>query len=1104
MGKLELKQRKFLFHALEFITMVGPTTVMIQLIMQYKKPFLMLPHKRIDQILLSVIRGSKYSIATSLKMAALAGEFASIDLSAKEAFLKLKEKYEGIAVELIKQIESHHLAAVLLETPSDIEGMTPLELAFEYRLFAFLSQSKIEKIAHQVWYEQFFLNPKRTFEVSDVDAWNVLELMRNPYKFYFKPFGKYVIATFLFTAYLFMFSYILFERPSIFDPPEVIEVIFWVFNIGYLGFECYQALIEDGIKDYLSDWTNYIDMAISINFATQIVLRVIWIFDPDDNGCDNNKLSAIEWNYNTGLAMNEYQKCPTTSQIRSTSGYWSASCGATFADWPRLSNDTNFLCDFDPSQAFYYPAEDKCDCWKQLDYYLSNSCCREDDSSSAVAFNFLYGFNAILLWMRVLYFAEQNSTLGPLIKIVLAMKDDFANYLKLTLLFMIGFSFAIRAFIGDYSREFSTVPSTILYMFKSTFGKIDFSVLEACGEADDDLCSDSGWISTWRSNLVQTLIMGYLIIALIMIRLLIAMISFTYNKIIRQAEHQVVYQYIKNAYELDRSSGLMPPPLNIFVFAVAIVWLIMDLLMVILINRYIDVENHLQLAKPVGSSYIKRVWHGIQDLFARNNSYWICAHCKEHNYERYDVNRYLSQFRPSCDPADTKIVEVYSPEICQRCYRNKTAVGRMTIVLQQISFGIFTVVVYPVLFTFMLIPAIISWIADFLTDDSGDEGQWGDQDDEDDKKNELKRHQTMNGATLASTGRARSDSYKQSAEYKIRKKREKEAKKQKEKMKRAEQYRMLRQMQQLDTQLNALPTSDSHTTVQNLKKSLKSIIRGYRQRGVHILTPNINEIVDEVTSDKTPIAKLQLQVTEIKTLLNELAEIVRASNQFTVASALVNMQSMDPEDRDDHVDDKKDGGGDKGGDDDGDIGPLSLSALTARKSKSRQASRLSLKNRDSTMAFVSAAAEQLQTALSMRSSSINHDALLPSTNTKRGLSDKFEDIAASLLMPADDKDKNSITYKPTDVMRHKSSYKKKSRREIPISSNITDKDYNFNTDDEIVLTQADLHEEADDNNDNNDNEKKPDIYNQMSDNTENMLNHILDEEDIDTTDNEKP
>merc|ERR1712113_242786 len=251
--------------------------------------------------------------------------------------------------------------------------------------------------------------------------------------------------------------------------------------------------------------------------------------------------------------------------------------------------------------------------------------------------------------------------------------------------------------------------------------------------------------------------MGYLIIALIMIRLLIAMISFTYNKMIRQAEHQVVYQYIKNAYELDRSSGLMPPPLNIFVFAIAIIWLIMDFLMVILINRYIDVENHLQLAKPVGGSYHQRVWHGILDLFSRNTSYWICAHCREHNYKKFDINKYLTQFRPACDPVDAKIVEVYAPEICQSCYRNKSAVNRMTIILQQISFIVFCVIVYPALFLVVLIPALISWFNDWLSDDSAAEGQWGDaNDDDDDKKKQLKRHQTM--GNTANQQRPRNDS----------------------------------------------------------------------------------------------------------------------------------------------------------------------------------------------------------------------------------------------------------------------------------------------------------------------------------------------------------
>ena len=50
------------------------------------------------------------------------------------------------------------------------------------------------------------------------------------------------------------------------------------------------------------------------------------------------------------------------------------------------------------------------------------------------------------------------------------MKDDFLNYMNLTALFMLGFTFAIQTFIGDFTLEFSSFQSTFLYMFKSTFG----------------------------------------------------------------------------------------------------------------------------------------------------------------------------------------------------------------------------------------------------------------------------------------------------------------------------------------------------------------------------------------------------------------------------------------------------------------------------------------------------------------------------------------------------------------------------------------------------------------------------------------------------------
>jgi len=929
--------------------------------------------------------------------------------------------------------------------------MTPLDIAFEYELFSFLSQSKIEKIAHQVWIEQYFLNPKRIFEVSDIDAWNVLEFLKSPYRFYFQPLGKYIIQTFLYFGYLLIFSAILFQRPNIYDVPQPLELIFWVFNMGYLGFECYQAFVEDGLKDYLTQWTNYIDMSISINFAAQIVLRVMWIFQLgfNKNNCDNDKLGRVQYNYNTGLPFGEHQKCPTTPQIGSTQGYWLEACGLTFSDYPIPNNDTarTFLCDFNASDAFYYPASVKCACWRQLDFYLEDSCCREGDGFAAVLFNFLYGFNAILLWMRTLYFAEQDSTLGPLIKIIMAMGNDVMNYVKLTALFMIGFSFGIRAFMGNFSGEFSSVTSTILYMFKSTFGKIDFSVLEACGDAANDLCKDQGWLPFWRSNFGQILMCVYLVLALVMIRLLIAMVSYTYNSLIKQAEHQVVYQYIKSVYDFDASSGLMPPPLNIFVFALATIWIIMDTLMVILINRYIDVENHLQLAKPVGSSYIKRVWHGIQDLFARNTSYWICAHCKEHNYEKYDITKYLKQFTPECDPADTEIVEVYSPVMCQRCYRNKAKVGRMTIVLQQISYLVFVVSVYPCLTVVVFIPALISWFREFLADDSG-EGNWGeteeDDDDDEDMTKNFKRHQTMNtNVEGGAIGRTRTMSeYKKTPEYKLKKQKQKEARKKKEMIEKAEKYRMLRQIQQINAQLDAIPTSDSHATVNALKKSLNQVIKNYNPRQKkHILTPNINEIVDEVTSDKTPISKLQKEVKDIKSKLEDILNEVKQAQQFQVASTLVGIQSMDDNDNGDGdgFDGGKPGGGGLafGGPGHGESGyNPSKAALVLKAHKSRK--------KENAMAALS---DALQRTASMKK--VGQDNI-PSTGLHGSHSSRLsmQDMASNMLgLPVAEEDhkevsasNTGVTWKPTDAMRHKRKFKQKSKRVLLLHSDDEERD----------------------------------------------------------------
>jgi len=314
-------------------------------------------------------------------------------------------------------------------------------------------------------------------------------------------------------------------------------------------------------------------------------------------------------------------------------------------------------------------------------------------------------------------------------------------------------------------------------------------------------------------------------------------------------------------------------------------------------------------------------------------------------------------------------------------------------------------------------------------------------------------------------------------------------------IKQAERYRMARIQKQVDTQLNAIPTSDSHTTVTALKKSLRAIISNYHPRKVkHILTPNINQIVDDVTSDKTPIAKLQNQVKDLKKVMDELFELVKASQTFTVATTMAMQQSVDIEQQ--------------------------QNTVNQHKQKKKGQTGLILENKDSTMAFVSAAAEQLQSALTSRSSNV----ILPSTQISNRQSTNrmsVKDIANTLFAPIDDNsnliqtNNNSLIYKPTDVMRHKQSYKRKSANNLlqfddddikddderPIVSNITVDQYQFDKDNDIVLNDIDNSSGVEEEEEINQTKKKEKLK-MLNDDTEKYLDSLLDEET--QTDTEKP
>ena len=233
--------------------------------------------------------------------------------------------------------------------------------------------------------------------------------------------------------------------------------------------------------------------------------------------CDESVLAL--YNYKTGALFENYLQCPTTYQIAS---YQTSMIASGKCSMPNINVNVTAYNDY--CQTINPTVMDGCYCFSALDLFLENSCCRKSNSPEAIIFQFLYALNAILLWARLLHFFEQNETLGPLLKIMMTMINDLLNYIRLTVLFGLGFALAMITVIGDWSGEFYEIRATLFYMFKSTFGKIDFVVLEACGDSVDDLCPDDGWIPYWRSNLAETLMSVYLVIALILIRLLIAMV----------------------------------------------------------------------------------------------------------------------------------------------------------------------------------------------------------------------------------------------------------------------------------------------------------------------------------------------------------------------------------------------------------------------------------------------------------------------------------------------------------------------------------------------------------------------------------------------------
>ena len=108
-------------------------------------------------------------------------------------------------------VESDHMATILLEVRSDIDGMNAIEMALEFHLNKFVTNQRIERVTTSIMNDFEFLRPVNKDEAFQIDPLSIKLIWRKMFypQFYFTPLGMYSSChSTLIPIVLFPFSFI--------------------------------------------------------------------------------------------------------------------------------------------------------------------------------------------------------------------------------------------------------------------------------------------------------------------------------------------------------------------------------------------------------------------------------------------------------------------------------------------------------------------------------------------------------------------------------------------------------------------------------------------------------------------------------------------------------------------------------------------------------------------------------------------------------------------------------------------------------------------------------------------------------------------------------
>merc|ERR1712154_587119 len=179
------------------------------------------------------------------------------------------------------------------------------------------------------------------------------------------------------------------------------------------------------------------------------------------------------------------------------------------------------------------------------------------------------------------------------------MGDDIMNFAFVALIFFLGFTVALRYILAtdineecEYETDLSSYYQVSLYVFITLMGQQEWSALDSNGNC----------FSEERAIVSTVLIIIFSILGtVLLLNLLVAMMATTYDEKMDAKSKEVNFSRTEEIYNLAHRQAIIPPPLNILVFVLSMLWYLVEaIIFAVSCRKYLI---NIECIKPVHIDY---------------------------------------------------------------------------------------------------------------------------------------------------------------------------------------------------------------------------------------------------------------------------------------------------------------------------------------------------------------------------------------------------------------------------------------------------------------------------------------------------------------------